>query len=488
MGTNLNKTATATTVAASETTTAAAATPDTTGSSSTPGVTQSSTSLPIPSPSVVSVAAPAGNRNKKANDEEKRTERRETEREVIAASSTSLSKSAQQQQQQVVGVVTPNYFDSKQLEEEVTKAVEKSISKLVPTINKKIQESFAVLARPLRNSMDSLSKKGVTLETKQLKAITVDLGTPLKAELVSTMKTVFIPTVESLTGQILHEVKTTLPKLIPAPLPAPKPLPPPPPPAPPPPVTVTVVDSQTPKLLAALSQQLLDMNSKMDSMTQEISVLKTTVANQAAAAAAAAAAAQQQAQAAAAVAAGVQQRQQQSTNVVDPNAQLIQVRDEVIMLLRQHKYEEAFTKAVATTSPQMAVYCCANSDIHKVLQSSNTGVGTQQGAAVVLPQAILICLMQQLSAALANATNTPQELQVEVVWLQEIALCMNPKDVSIAQHVPRIVQQLITTVQNLIQKLDDQTLNPVQNPKPQLGNQFRRPLQMLLHVLRGMMQ
>jgi len=175
---------------------------------------------------------------------------------------------------------------------------------------------------------------------------------------------------------------------------------------------------------------------------------------------------------------------------VDPNAQLIQVRDEVIMLLRQHKYEEAFTKAVATTSPQMAVYCCANSDIHKVLQSNNTGLGgTQQGAgAVVLPQAILICLMQQLSAALANVTNTPQELQVEVVWLQEIALCMNPKDVSIAQHVPRIVQQLITTVQNLIQKLDDQTLNPVQNPKPQLGNQFRRPLQMLLHVLRGMMQ
>merc|ERR1712238_547519 len=340
MGTNLNKTATATTVAASETTTTAEAKPNTTGSSSTPVVTQSSTSLPIPSSRVVSVAAPAGNRNKKANDEEKRTERRETEREVIAASSTSSSKSAQQQQQ-VAGLVTQNYFDSKQLEEEVTKAVEKSISKLVPTINKKIQESFAVLARPLRNSMDSLSKKGVTLETKQLKAITVDLGTPLKAELVSTMKTVFIPTVESLTGQILNEVKTTLPKLVPAPLPAPKPLPPPPPPAPPPPVTVTVVDSQTPKLLAALSQQLLDMNSKMDSMTQEISVLKTTVANQAAAAA------QQQAQAAAAVAAGVQQRQQQqqqSTNVVDPNAQLIQVRDEVIMLLRQHKYEEAFTK------------------------------------------------------------------------------------------------------------------------------------------------
>jgi len=178
---------------------------------------------------------------------------------------------------------------------------------------------------------------------------------------------------------------------------------------------------------------------------------------------------------------------------VDPNAQLIQVRDEVIMLLRQHKYEEAFTKAVATTSPQMAVYCCANSDIHKVLQSNNTGLGgTQQGAgAVVLPQAILICLMQQLSAALANVTNTPQELQVEVVWLQEIALCMNPKDVSIAQHVPRIVQQLITTVQTLITKLDDQTLNPVQqnpNNPPQLGNQFRRPLQMLLHVLRGMMQ
>ena len=347
-------------------------------------------------------------------------------------------------------VAAVQQIDSEQLEEEVTKAVEKAISKLVPSINKTVQESFASLARPLRNSMDALSKNGVTVDSKQLKEV-MDVETPLKAELANTVRTVLVPTLEAIAGQILNEVKTSLPKLIPAPIP--------PPPAPAPPI-----DHQTPKLLAMLSSQLLDMSSKMDALTTEVQALKATVADHAAAAALAL---QQQQAANTDLPSPPPQQPPKTVAPNDPNAQLIKVRNEVDGLLRQEKYEEAFTKAVATTTPQMAVYCCARSDLKKVLQNGNTPC---------LSQAILICLMQQLSAALAHTQNTHNELQVEVLWLQEIALCMNPSDVSIQQHVPRILEQLITNVSNRISMEEQADPN----------SRFRRPLQMLLQILRGM--
>ena len=347
-------------------------------------------------------------------------------------------------------VAAVQQIDSEQLEEEVTKAVEKAISKLVPSINKTVQESFASLARPLRNSMDALSKNGVTVDSKQLKEV-MDVETPLKAELANTVRTVLVPTLEAIAGQILNEVKTSLPKLIPAPIP--------PPPAPAPPI-----DHQTPKLLAMLSSQLLDMSSKMDALTTEVQALKATVADHAAAAALAL---QQQQAANTDLPSPPPQQPPKTVAPNDPNAQLIKVRNEVDGLLRQEKYEQAFTKAVATTTPQMAVYCCARSDLKKVLQNGNTPC---------LSQAILICLMQQLSAALAHTQNTHNELQVEVLWLQEIALCMNPSDVSIQQHVPRILEQLITNVSNRISMEEQADPN----------SRFRRPLQMLLQILRGM--
>jgi hypothetical protein len=373
----------------------------------------------------------------------------------LAGSATTTEPPPPPPQRVVAPVVAAvQQIDSKQLEEEVTKAVEKAISKLVPSINKTVQESFASLARPLRNSMDALSKNGVTVDSKQLKEV-MDVATPLKAELANTVRTVLVPTLEAIAGQILNEVKTALPKLIPPP---PVPLPPAPSP----------VDHQTPKLLAMLLQQLSDMSSKMDALTTEVQTLKATVADQAAVAHQQQQ--QQQQQHAANNDPPPPSQQQKPPNAAkpdDPNAQLIKVRNEVDALLRQSKYEEAFTKAVATTTPQMAVYCCARSDLNKVLQNGNTPC---------LSQAILICLMQQLSAALAHTQNTHQELQVEVLWLQEIALCMNPNDVSIQQHVPRILQQLITNVSNRI-SVEEQT-----DP----NSQFRRPLQMLLQILRGM--
>lgn len=128
----------------------------------------------------------------------------------------------------------------------------------------------------------------------------------------------------------------------------------------------------------------------------------------------------------------------------------------------------------------MAVVCCANCDITCVLRGGGPpGLSSSaKNGGPALSQAILICLMQILSAALNDTTNnTPQELQIEICWLQEIAICIEPNDASIAQHVPRIVNQLVANVQKLITLEDQQhTANT---------SQFRRPLQMLLQVLRG---
>ena len=222
--------------------------------------------------------------------------------------------------------------DTKQIEQEVTKAVTAIVAhKLVPSIHKTIQESFATMARPLRTSMEALQKQGVTVDAQQLKHV-LDIETPLKAELANTMRTVFIPTLEAITGQLLHEVQRSLPDLIPKPVPVPVL-----------PIREPIVDTQTPQLLQALSQQIQYMNTKMELLTTEIAGLKMTIAEQQAQqqaqqqhAAAAAAVQQQQSATRAAVVAGTTA----SPSVVDPNAHLIQARNEVTMLLREHNYEE----------------------------------------------------------------------------------------------------------------------------------------------------
>jgi len=307
------------------------------------------------------------------------------------------------------------------LEEQVQKAVEAAMSDLVvPAVRKSVQESFAILARPLHKSMDALNKNGVSVDSDDLKEA-LDVETPLKAAFADSLKNVLVPSLQSITGQVLQQVQASMPK-----------------PQPP---------KDDSKLLAALFQQLQAMTSKMDELSAEVQGLRKTVSEQAAAVAAAA---QQKASAT-----GGNPAQNSSS---DANNEL-QIRNLIDVLLSKEKYEEAFTKAVATTTPQMAVYCCARSDLRKVLTDG------------VLSQPILICLMQHLSAALASS-QSPRELQIELAWLQEITLTLNPTDPSIVQHVPKVLRQLVSNV----------------NARLQLegSGQFRRPLQMLLNSLMGM--
>lgn len=316
-------------------------------------------------------------------------------------------------------------IDQSVLEEQVQKAVHAAMSDMVvPAVRKSVQESFATLARPLHKSMDTLSKHGVSVDADDLKDA-LDVETPLKAAFAESLKTVLVPSLQSITGQVLQQVQTSMPK-------------------PPPPKD----DS---KLLAALIQQLQAMTSKMDALSTEVQGLRKTVSEQAAVVAAQAEAAAQQK----ASATGGNPTQNVSS---DANNEL-QLRNLIDVLLSKEKYEEAFTKAVATTTPQMAVYCCARSDLRKVLTDG------------VLSQPILICLMQQLSAALASS-QSPRELQIELAWLQEITLALNPADPSIVQHVPKVLRQLVSNVNGRLQL--------------EGSGHFRRPLQMLLNSLMGM--
>ena len=315
-------------------------------------------------------------------------------------------------------------FDPSVLDEQIQKAMEAAMTSIVvPAVEKSVQESFSTtLARPLQKSMNSLSKKGVSVNSDDLKEA-LDVETPLKEVFASSLKNVIVPSLASITNQIMQQVQVSMPK-------------------PPPP------NEDSKVLVALVQQQLKAMNTTMDTLTAEVQQLRKTVADQAVAAAAAAA------------------QQNGNGNPAQNHGGAKQgqpedIRTYIDRFLSMEKYEEAFTKAVAAPTPQLTVYCCARSNLQKVL-SGNTPK---------LSQPILICLMQQLSAALAG-TQSPQEMQLEVAWLQELTLVMNPMDPSIAQHVPKVLQQLVA---NVNARLAAEGIGP-----------FRRPLQMLLNSLMGM--
>jgi len=293
--------------------------------------------------------------------------------------------------------------------DDVKKAVEQALTeKLVPAVNKVMQESLSSFGRPLKASMEKLGQKGVSVRGDDIKnALDEKLEASLKAALADTMRTFFVPVMESMMSQVLQQVKQDL--------------------SPPPPDHTASLE--------ALASQLSALNSKMDNMSKEIAVLKNS-----------------------APAAGMPNilPQPQTPNAV-PQAEII--RQEINSLLQQRNYEAAFTKALSASTAEMAVYCCSRANLSDVMGENSPA----------LSQPILLCLMQQLGAAMV--VSSPSDVQTEVLWLQEIALTLNPADPNIKRHAPTVMQQLVASI----------------NQKMAEGNQqLRRPLHMLLQVIRGM--
>ena len=143
---------------------------------------------------------------------------------------------------------------------------------------------------------------------------------------------------------------------------------------------------------------------------------------------------------------------------VDP-AQLL--REEIVALLRQRSYDEAFTKALAAPAGngEFALFACKNSNLQDVLEGES---------GPMLSQHILLCLAQQLGAILPNASGP--DLRCCLTWLQDVAVTLDPNNPNIARHVGGVLTQLVEVI----------------NAKTAEGDpSLQRPLRMLLQVIRG---
>jgi hypothetical protein len=78
--------------------------------------------------------------------------------------------------------------------------------------------------------------------------------------------------------------------------------------------------------------------------------------------------------------------------------------------------------------------------------------------------------MQQLGAILVSTTDAA-DFKILLAWLQEIAVTIDPTDASIQRHVASVVQQLLANINSKMANCD---------------HAFRRPLQTLMQVIRGL--
>lgn len=111
-----------------------------------------------------------------------------------------------------------------------------------------------------------------------------------------------------------------------------------------------------------------------------------------------------------------------SQSASKPQPKQTDVRQEILALCRARQYEEAFTKAVSAANGDIVVFTCKSSDITAAFNGE-----------VTLSQTILICLMQQLGAVLVSVTD-PTDFKTIVMWLQEIAVTIDPTNENIQRR------------------------------------------------------
>jgi enhancer of mRNA-decapping protein 4 len=305
-------------------------------------------------------------------------------------------------------------MDTKSIAEDIRKVVHHEMrSTLVPALKQAVQESLNTsVINPIQASITQLSKQ-VVMNDNMESALSGSVEEPLQAAVANTMRTVLIPTMESITNQVFVRVSESLER------------------------TAATTSTDSKKELEAISLQLTTMTALVAELTNEVQSLRKLVrSNQAPVPPAPTA---------------------PSLPPINPVEAL---RKEIAALIQQRQYEAAFTKAVSSSTAELAVFACTNSNLTSVLGS----------ARVELSQRILICLMQQLSTVL-NWRDASLNVPLILEWLQEIALSLDPNDDTIKRHIPTVLQQMVSSVNNRM-SLDEPVL--------------RRPLQKLLQILRGM--
>jgi len=196
----------------------------------------------------------------------------------------------------------------------------------------------------------------------------------------------------------------------------------------------TSQENATNTTLEAMQIHLVKMTEAMAALQTEVVELRAAVANSASA----------------------------STSVqAAPPPKPRDVRDEISSLCAADRFEEAFTKAVSASDGSVVLFTCKSCDIGTVFSPGGVSIG----------QPILICLLQQLGAVLVN-TADPDDMKIVLQWLQEIAVTIDPNAPDIQRHVASVVQQLLANINAKMSSCDVA---------------FRRPLQTLTQIIRGLL-
>jgi hypothetical protein len=296
----------------------------------------------------------------------------------------------------------------------VKQTVLDTIAASVPAVSDKVQ--------PLQASMDTLVRNGVTTDSDKIAAaVASSVHEQLRTAFSDNVRTVLIPTLESVSGQVIQQMAAHLEK------------------------TNLNEDGK----LESISKQLTTMTQLVVELTKEVSSLRSMVV---------------ESRATANPPLSEQSLSRPPPATPDPTPAVDPAeaqRAQILALLRNGNYEDAFRAAVSNQTVEMTIFCCRHADLQQVF-------GGEQP--VLLSQPILLCLMQQLGTVIVTSPNP----QLELDWLQEIALSLNPNDLSIQRHVPNVLQQVATNIQ---QRISQSTADA--NPA------LRRPLQRMLQVVRG---
>jgi outer membrane murein-binding lipoprotein Lpp len=297
----------------------------------------------------------------------------------------------------------------KNVADEVQRRMKSEITdSLLPEIVRTVTKTMEQsVVKPLQASMDKALKQSGEAHTDAIMAaISGSVEQPLNEAFTESMKSTLIPAYESATREIMFQVSKS------------------------------VASARSAGPSPDLSAKLDTMAMAIKDLTAEVTQLRSIMNSQA-----------------------PLPQAPRSVPRPSPADQMEVTRKNILTEIEAGNYETAFTKALSLSTTDMAIFCCKHADLSAVL-------GGEKSA---LSQPILLCLMQQLGAAIALSSGS--DLEVFVSWLQEIALTLDPANESIVRHVPGVLQQLVGNI----------------NAKIQSDPSMRRRLQMLLQVIRGML-
>jgi len=121
-----------------------------------------------------------------------------------------------------------------------------------------------------------------------------------------------------------------------------------------------------------------------------------------------------------------------------PNPQM-----ELQRLVAQNRLQEAFDMALSAANLSLVVWLCGIVEPSSVFGAHPVRIN----------QPVLLSLIQQLGYDLSSDTT------LKLRWLQQAILCLDPRDLSVASHVPAILARLLANLEEHYPRFSDNS-NP----------------------------